>query len=72
MTKISLGERLEGIENDPLLSDSNDYAYEYNAIPGFLQRESSVAGDVKLKMQPRDQSLKNVEQFMHRSKERAQ
>jgi hypothetical protein len=36
------------------------YAYEYNAIPGFLQREKSIVGDVKVRLQPHDKSIEHV------------
>ncbi len=36
LQKIQLGERVEGVEQDPLKANVDDYSYEYNAIPGFL------------------------------------
>lgn len=51
MEKIKAGERLEGIEEDPILSKECEYEYEYNMIPGYLKREeSSVVGEHKIKL----------------------
>jgi len=50
LTKIGNGERIEGIEHDPLDITESDYTVDYNMVPGFLQREKSIRGDVTLKI----------------------
>jgi hypothetical protein len=37
--KLQNGERVEGIEKNPLLSESQDVVYDYSNVPGFLQKE---------------------------------
>jgi len=39
LTKLQNGERVEGIEKDPLESKESDYVLDYSHIPGFIQRE---------------------------------
>lgn len=55
--KIQLGERVDGIEKDPLASKEPDVVYDYSSVPGFLQREKSTAGEDKLRVKPSHQSL---------------
>lgn len=40
-----MGERIEGIEHDPLLDKDSEVSYEYNMMPGFLKREMSISGE---------------------------
>jgi hypothetical protein len=44
------GERIEGIENDPLASTDAEYVVDYNMVPGYLQREKSIRGEETLKI----------------------
>ena len=51
MTKLQHGERVDGIEKDPLASAEPDVVYDYSSIPGFLKREqSSISGEDKLRI----------------------
>jgi len=43
---------------------------DYSAIPGFLQREKSTSGEDKLRVKPSHESIKQVEKFMQKFKER--
>ena len=64
------GERVDGIEKDPLLDIASDISYDYNIVPGFLQREQSMSGgDDKLRIQPHPESLKHVEKMLKKAKE---
>ena len=69
ITKLTNGERVEGIEKDPLAEKTADVAYDYSSIPGFVKREQSVVGDDKLRVQPHPESLKNVEKMLKKLKE---
>ncbi len=69
--KIQLGERVEGIEKDPLDSKETDVVYDYSSVPGFLQREkSSVSGEEKLRVKPSHQSIQQVEKLMQKFKQK--
>lgn len=37
-------------------------------MSGFLRRENSVSGDIKLHIQPHDKALENVAKFMEKGK----
>jgi len=52
MDKIQKGERINGIEKDPLESADSDLVMEYDMVPGFVRKETSVLGGEKLRMQP--------------------
>ena len=67
--KIQSGERVDGIEKDPLASVEPDIVMDYSAIPGFLQREKSTTGEDKLRVKPSHESIKQVEKFMQKFKE---
>jgi len=47
LRKLSHGERVDGIEKDPLASTEPDYSYDYNIVPGFLRREASQRNEEK-------------------------
>lgn len=38
ISKLALGERVDGIEVDPLENQDQDYSYDYNIVPGFLRK----------------------------------
>jgi len=42
MTKLCHGERIQGIEKDPLESADLDIVVEYENVPGYLRREAST------------------------------
>jgi hypothetical protein len=50
MDKIQKGERINGIEKDPLESADSDLVMEYDMVPGFVKKETSVLGGEKLRM----------------------
>ncbi len=52
LDKIQRGERVNGIEKDPLLSAEADVVMEYNMIPGYIRKETSNMGDDKLRIAP--------------------
>jgi hypothetical protein len=58
------GERIEGIENDPLVSTESEYVVDYNMVPGYLKRENSIRGEETLKITPHAHSLKHVEAML--------
>ena len=66
-----MGERIEGIEIDPLSNQESEVSYEYNMMPGFMKREMSMSGEQKVKLQPHDKSLKLVKEFMDKGKKKA-
>lgn len=68
MTKLGAGERVEGIEKDPLESKEADMSYDYNMVPGFLRREKSTAGDEKYHLQPHEKSIKAVNKMLEKAK----
>lgn len=37
VNKLAAGERVEGIELDPLENKDPEYSYDYNVVPGFLR-----------------------------------
>jgi hypothetical protein len=72
LNKIQKGERVNGIEKDPLLSADADIVVEYNNVPGFLRRETSTQGDDKLRIAPHDggvDTVKNVLDKFRKKKE---
>jgi len=75
LNKIQKGERVNGIEKDPLLSAETDIVVEYNNVPGFLRRETSTQGDDKLRIAPHDggvDTVKNVLDKFRKKKEEIQ
>lgn len=68
MTKLGAGERVEGIEKDPLESKEADMSYDYNMVPGFLRREKSSGGDEKYHLQPHEKSIKAVNKMLEKAK----
>ena len=47
LKKIVMGERLPGIENDPLASTDPDYKMDYSMVPGFIRKEDSEKPDLE-------------------------
>lgn len=70
MTKLASGERVDGIEKDPLESTEADYSYDYNVVPGFLRREKSTTGDDKYHLQPHEKSIKMVNKMLEKVKQK--
>jgi hypothetical protein len=68
MKKLAMGERVEGIEKDPLESTAPDYSYDYNVVPGFLRREKSTTGDDKFHLQPHEKSVHLVNKMLEKAK----
>ena len=64
MQKLAEGERTEGIEHDPLENQDPEYSYDYNVVPGYLQREKSISGDDKYHIKPHAKSVKAVENMI--------
>lgn len=52
LDKLQKGERIPGIEKDPLLTTEVDVVMEYNMIPGYVKKETSVLGNEKLRIAP--------------------
>ena len=50
MIKLSHGERVQGIEKDPLESADVDFVVDISNIAGYLKRETSTIGDDKLRI----------------------
>ena len=46
----SKGERVPGIEKDPLLSAETDIVMEYNMLPGYIKKETSTFGEDKIRV----------------------
>lgn len=70
LEKIRSGERIPGIEKDPLESADTDVVVDYSVVPGFLQREKSiVSGEDKLRIQPHAGSIKNVNKMLSKARE---
>lgn len=75
LNKIQKGERVNGIEKDPLLSADTDMVVEYSNVPGFLRRETSTQGDDKLRISAHDggvDTVKNVLDKFRKKKEEIQ
>jgi hypothetical protein len=68
LDKIQRGERVSGIEKDPLLSAETDIVMEYNMIPGYLKKETSVLGDDKLRITPHKGTTDAVKSAMDKFK----
>lgn len=69
LTKIQNGERVDGIEKDPLLSTESDLIVDYSSMPGFLQREKSISGNEKLRIQPHASGLKAVGKVLQKARD---
>ena len=50
MIKLTHGERVQGIEKDPLESADVDFVVDISNIAGYLTRETSTIGDDKLRI----------------------
>lgn len=68
MKKIAKGERVEGIEHDPLENAESDYKMDYSMIPGYLKREESSMGTDKLKIEPMADSIKFVNKILDKGR----
>lgn len=68
LRKLAQGERVDGIEKDPLESKEADYSYDYNIVPGFLRREASQRYDDKYHIQPHEKSIKMVNKMLEKVK----
>jgi hypothetical protein len=70
MKKIISGERLPGIENDPLASTDADYKMDYSVVPGYMKREESTNPDLdQLKVEPMAESIKYIKKMMDKGRE---
>lgn len=66
---MAKGERLEGIDEDPLDSASTDYKMNYSSIPGFVQREvSKSSGKEILSVQPKPEAKKYVDKLLAKAR----
>jgi hypothetical protein len=70
LDKIQRGERVNGIEKDPLLSAESDIVMEYNMIPGYVKKETSVLGDDKLRITPHKGTTDAVKSAMDKFKQK--
>lgn len=64
------GERVNGIEKDPLESADADIVVEYNNVPGFLRREMSTTGDDKLRIAPHGEGVETVKNVLEKFRKR--
>lgn len=65
LEKIRQGERIAGIEKDPLETAEQDVVTDYSMVPGFIQREKSViSGEDKLRIQPHASSISAVNKML--------
>lgn len=69
IAKMSSGERIEGIERDPLASIDSEYSLDYSVVPGFLKREQSTSGQDKVRIEPHAESLKFVAQMLEKGRD---
>lgn len=70
LDKIQKGERVPGIEKDPLLSAEVDTVMEYNMIPGYVRKETSTIGDDKLRIAPHRGTTDAVKSAMDKFKQK--
>ena len=70
LEKLLRGERVPGIEKDPLLSAEADIVMEYNMIPGYVRKETSTVGDDKLRMAPHKGTTDQVKSAMDKFKQK--
>ena len=70
LDKIQKGERVTGIEKDPLLSAETDIVMEYNMIPGYLKKETTTFGDEKLRIAPHKGTTDAVKNVMDKFKQK--
>lgn len=68
LKKVLAGERIDGIEHDPLESAETDYKMDMSVIPGYMKREESVSGTDKLKIEPMAESLKYVNKMLEKGR----
>ena len=75
MNKIQKGERVNGIEKDPLESQETDIVIDYANVPNFLRKETSTQGDDKLRIAVHEggvDTVKNVLDKFRQKKEEIQ
>jgi len=70
LEKLLRGERVPGIEKDPLISAEADIVMEYNMIPGYVRKETSTVGDDKLRMAPHKGTTDQVKSAMDKFKQK--
>lgn len=58
--RLFKGEKLEGIESDPLLNKESEYEIDYTQIAGFYRRENSTYDNPKIKIAPNPKAVKHV------------
>ena len=63
------GERIDGIENDPLSTKDADYKVAMNTMPGFIRREQTVGGE-KATVEPTQKSSEFVKQLLEKVKQK--
>lgn len=61
---------MTGIEKDPMLSAETDIVMEYNMIPGYLKKETTVSGDEKLRIAPHKGTTDAVKSVMDKFKQK--
>ena len=70
LDKLQKGERVPGIEKDPLLSAEADIVMEYNFIPGYDRKETSTIGDDKLSVAPHKGTTDAVKSALDKFKQK--
>jgi hypothetical protein len=70
LDKLMKGERVPGIEKDPLLSTEADIVMEYNMIPGYVRKETSTIGDDKLRIAPHKGTTDAVKSALDKFKQK--
>ena len=70
LDKLQRGERVNGIEKDPLLSAETDMVMEYNMIPGYVKKETSTLGDDKLRITPHKGTADTVKSAMDKFRQK--
>jgi hypothetical protein len=62
LERLRNGQKVNKIEEDPLLSTDNEYAIDYSNMPGFQGQESM--NDSKFKVQPSEKSVQYVQKML--------
>ena len=70
MNKIKKGERVNGIEKDPLESQEVDIVIDYANVPGFLRKETSTQGDDKLRIAAHEGGVDTVKNVLDRFRQK--
>ena len=70
MNKIQKGERVNGIEKDPLESQETDIVIDYANVPGFLRKETSTQGDDKLRIAAHEGGVDTVKNVLDRFRQK--